>query len=65
MTFPSDRMLSAKDIAEHLHVTKAAVYKWTKEGSIPQPHRLGGGARSTLRWKSDEINAWLMENKDD
>lgn len=65
MTFPSDRMLSARDIAEHLNVTKAAVYKWVKEDSIPQPYRLGGGARPTLRWKPDVINAWLLENRDD
>jgi len=65
MIYPSDRMVSVKDLAEYLQVTPAAVYKWVKEDSMPAPLRLGQGSRSTLRWSPDVINAWLEEIIDD
>ena len=65
MTYPSDRMVSVKDLAEYLQVTPAAVYKWVKEDRMPAPLRLGQGSRSTLRWSPDVINAWLEEIIDD
>ena len=58
MTFPSDKLVTVKEIAEYLDVTTAAVYKWVKEGTMPSPFRLGG-PKSTLRWKAETINAWL------
>ena len=65
MTFPSERMLSVRDIADYLQVTPAAVYKWIKDETIPAPVRLGQGSRATIRWSPDVINTWLLENRDD
>lgn len=65
MIFPSNRMLSVKDISAYLQVTPAAVYKWVKDEKMPAPLRLGQGSRSTLRWSPDTINAWIRERMND
>jgi|AntAceMinimDraft_8_1070364.scaffolds.fasta_scaffold33197_2 excisionase family DNA binding protein len=62
MTFPSEKLLSVKDLATFLGVTTAAVYKWIKQGSMPAPYRLGG-VSGPLRWDAATINAWLEESK--
>lgn len=56
------RLITTKELADHLGVTTAAIYKWVKEGSMPKPIRLGG-PKGTLRWRSDEIDAWLESRK--
>lgn len=62
MIFPSNRLISVKDLAEVLGVTTAALYKWIKEGTMPAPYRLGG-PKGALRWDAATINNWLMETK--
>jgi excisionase family DNA binding protein len=62
MTFPSDRLISVRELAEFLGVTTAALYKWIKEGSMPAPYRLGG-PKGALRWDAATINSWLVETK--
>jgi len=64
MIFHSKKLITVREVAEYLDVTTAAVYKWVKEGSMPRPIRLGG-PRSMLRWRPQDIEAWLGERKDD
>jgi excisionase family DNA binding protein len=62
MTFPSDRLISVRELAEFLGVTTAALYKWIKDGSMPAPYRLGG-PKGALRWDAATSNSWLVETK--
>ncbi len=62
MTFPSNKLISVKDLAEFLGVTTAALYKWIKEGTMPAPYRLGG-PKGALRWDAATINSWLIGRK--
>jgi excisionase family DNA binding protein len=62
MTFPSDRLISVRELSEFLGVTTAALYKWIKDGSMPAPYRLGG-PKGALRWDAATINSWLVETK--
>ena len=62
MIFPSNRLISVKDLAEVLGVTTAALYKWIKEGTMPAPYRLGG-PKGALRWDPATINNWLLERR--
>jgi predicted DNA-binding transcriptional regulator AlpA len=62
MTFPSDRLITVKDVSDYMQVTPAAVYKWIKDDKMPSPLRLGQGSRPTLRWSPQVINTWLEEN---
>jgi excisionase family DNA binding protein len=60
--FPSDKLLSVRELADFLGVTTAALYKWIKEGTMPAPYRLGG-PKGALRWDAATINQWLEETR--
>ena len=62
MIFPSDKLLSVRELADFLGVTTAALYKWIKEGTMPAPYRLGG-PKGALRWDAATINQWLEETR--
>jgi excisionase family DNA binding protein len=62
--FPSNRLVTVKEVADVLGVTTAAVYKWIKEASMPAPMRLGG-RRGILRWSPSTINEWLEARSND
>jgi len=64
MIFHSKKLITVRELAEHLDVTTAAIYKWVKEDSMPRPIRLGG-PRSMLRWTPAQIESWLEERRDD
>lgn len=63
MKFPSDKLVTVKELAEYLDVTTAAVYKWVKDGVMPAPYRLGGDTKGCLRWSPEEVNAWLEQTR--
>lgn len=62
--FPSNRLVTVKEVADVLGVTPAAVYKWIKEASMPAPMRIGG-PRGILRWSPSTINEWLEARSND
>ena len=64
MKFRSDKYVTARDLSELLGVTKAAIYKWVKEGTMPTPTRIGG-KRGVLRWHPSVIEEWLEERTND
>jgi len=52
------RVLSLKTIAELLDTTRSSVRRWLKEAGI-RPISLGRGARGAIRYKWEDIKAWL------
>lgn len=64
MIFPSNKLLTVREIAEALDVTPQAIYKWVKQGMMPQPLRLGG-PKAMLRWRPDVINDWLVKRAEE
>ena len=52
--FEGDRFLTVKEVAERLHVCRASIYLWLKQG-FPQPLKLGRSSR----WSAAELEEWL------
>ena len=51
----TDRLLTARTVADMLDVTPATVLRWTREGEVPAV-RLPSGQ---VRFRPAEIEAWL------
>jgi excisionase family DNA binding protein len=49
------RLLTVRDLAERLAVSDATVRRLRRRGVLPQGIELGG----VLRWRPEEIDAWL------
>ena len=58
---PNPRMLRMSEVARWLGVSRTTIYKWIRDGFLPQPIILGGQNQnnSASRWREDEIQAWL------
>jgi len=48
---------SLDDVVNRLQVSKPSVYKWIREGKMPEPIKLG-----KMRWSKDRIEQWMKEN---
>lgn len=53
---PEEKLLSDKDVAEKLAISRASVWRFANEGKLPKPVRL---SESTQRWRATEINNYL------
>jgi len=49
------RLLTAADIGEMLQVSAKVIRSWRKRGAIPAGIEIGG----VIRWRAEEIDAWL------
>ena len=50
--------LRARRVAAMFDISVATVWRWSKEGRLPAPHRLSPGVTA---WRADEIAARLDE----
>ena len=53
-------VLRPQDLAARFGVSLSTVYRWVRNGALPPPRRLGGGARS---WPTDEVWRALLRFK--
>jgi predicted DNA-binding transcriptional regulator AlpA len=47
--------LSDKDLAERFGVTRTTVWRWTAEGLLPEPVKIGP---NTTRWRLADVQAF-------
>jgi len=52
-TFLSDKQLSLR-----YNIGRSSVWRWLKEGKLPNPTRFGSG---TTRWRLSDIEKWEDE----
>ena len=50
--------ISARELSAMLGVSLRQIWRLNSTGKLPKPVRLGG----SVRWRRDEIIAWLGEN---
>lgn len=55
----TDRLLTARELAEHLSISTGALLRWTRAGKVPHV-KLPSGA---VRYRPDAIAAWLDESE--
>jgi excisionase family DNA binding protein len=48
-------LLRAREVADRLGIHLRTVWRWTAEGELPAPFRLG----HTTRWRRRDIDAFL------
>src|SRR5262249_28034918 len=53
----TNELLSPKDVAHHLGITRRTLRRWTVTGYFPAPIRLNG---RTLRWEPRTGRDWLL-----
>lgn len=51
------RLLDRHAVCALVGVSYPTIWAWTRAGKFPPARVIGGGNR--VRWRSDEINAWL------
>jgi excisionase family DNA binding protein len=51
-----DRFLTIQEVAERLHVCRASIYLWLRQG-FPQPVKFGRASR----WSSLELEEWVRK----
>jgi excisionase family DNA binding protein len=54
----TERLLTAREVAELLGVSTGALLRWTRAGEVPAV-KLPSGA---VRYRPEEIDAWLNEH---
>lgn len=53
---PADRFVSAKELAGVLGVCTKTVYRWSRDGVLPKPRKLG---KRASRWFWPEVEEFL------
>ena len=46
-----------QDLESLFQISRATIYRWVKEGSVPKPIHLGA---NMVRWKVSDIEAWVI-----
>ena len=57
----SGRLLTAREVAELVGVNAETVLRWTRRGEL-RAIRLPGTVRGRLRYRANDIDAWLKAN---
>lgn len=57
----SGELLTARQVADRLGVTAETVLRWTRAGDLPAI-RLPGTVRGRLRYRPDDVAAWIDEH---
>ena len=51
-------LISSGKLADRLGVSRRTVWRWTKEGRLPKPRKLGD---NTTRYDVAEVKAWIED----
>lgn len=57
-TLPDSGFVSCQTLATALETSLTTIWRWSKSGRLPKPHRLGEG---TTRWRVGEVRAALSK----
>lgn len=58
MDILSKPRIQPAQLAQRLKVTRKTIYKWMRNGTLPEMHRIG-----TIKfWTEDQIKEWENEN---
>ena len=55
-----DQLLRVAAVLDIVGVSRSALYEWMNEGRFPRPITIGP---KTVRWRPEDIEAWLEERR--
>jgi excisionase family DNA binding protein len=55
-----ERLLTAREVADHLGLSPETVLRYVRRGELPAI-RLPGTAKGRLRFRREDVEAWLEE----
>lgn len=50
----SKQFYSDKSLATRYEVSRATIWRWVREGKLPNPVKING----STRWRSEDLSAW-------
>ena len=53
---PEDRIVRIHEAVEMIGVSKATIYRWTREGKFPPSIRLGA---NSIGWRLSAVERWI------
>jgi prophage regulatory protein len=59
-THLSETYLKRQELQAKFKVSRATIYRWTKEGNFPAAIHLGA---NMVRWKASDIETWLADKE--
>ena len=54
-------LLTSKDLAQRLGISRAVLYRWKRDGHIPQPIKIG----RDLRWPDTVVDQIIAQHTKD
>ncbi len=55
MSTHTQMLLSTKQVAEALDVSRRTIYRMRQTGKLPKPVKMG----KSLKWRREELEAWV------
>lgn len=52
------KLLRISDVEEMVSFKRAIIYRWIKDGTFPEPIKIGNKA---VRWRREVIDQWIKE----
>ena len=54
-------LLRVDEVTKLVNVTRPSLYRWLRDprSTFPKPIKVGRGRTGAVRWKRDEIVAWI------
>lgn len=53
------RYAKAKELCDLLGISKTALHKYSKDGTFPEPIKIG----RSLRWNMENVQAWIAQQE--
>ena len=55
-----NKLLSDRELSHLLSVSRSTLWRWTSQGILPKPLKIGGASR----WRGDEIEVFIDRQSD-
>lgn len=54
-------LLTRQQLEQKIQLSRSQIYSLVAKGQLPAPLKIGQGDKGAVRWRLDEIEAWLSE----
>lgn len=54
-------LMTKKEVAARLNMHPGSVMRMVRAGTFPRPLRTAGSWRGPVRWRAEDVEAWIIE----